>query len=303
MHLKRQSSSRDENAKILDTDMKEVKAGLSSIRDLLEDKTNFRRQQTALRSYSNAVSGEVVIIQPKGVQTNQKTKSVIQKEIDPNSIEVGIAGVKNLKNGAVAIACNNAEDMKKFKEVANTTLGADYDIKVPEKRIPMIKIVGLEREYDEEELKISIVRQNDGIADKIQLFKLVVVKKMLNKYMALVKINSELFKDLMERRGSRVNVGWSRCQVYEYFDVIRCYKCGKYSHKAKDCRDKKVCLRCGEEGHEIKSCGGNAKCLNCVASNGKYKLNLDVNHSVFCHECPSLKRVHDVISKRTNYSL
>jgi hypothetical protein len=33
----------------------------------------------------------------------------------------------------------------------------------------------------------------------------------------------------------RIRIGWTRCPVYEIVVPVRCYRCHKYGHRAKEC--------------------------------------------------------------------
>lgn len=55
-----------------------------------------------------------------------------------------------------------------------------------------------------------------------------------------------------------------RYRVYEYIPpVMQCYRCMKFNHSAKVCRNNQVCSKCSE-GHSYKDCNSTElKCSNC----------------------------------------
>lgn len=254
-------------------------------------------------SYSQVLaSKDVMLIQPKQMQDNETTKKVLQSKVEPKEIEVGISNIRNLKNGGVAIACNSKEEVNKLKEVVNEKLGSDYTIKIPNLRNPMIKIVGLSKSYEKETLLKYIVSQNENIEHKINTFNVIVVKKMVKKYMAIVEINPELYKEIIEERNGRINVDWDSCRVYEHFNIVKCFNCGRYGHKAAECKNNSICLKCCSESHREKECqSSEIKCINCTINNDKLQMNLSVNHSVFSPKCPALKKVQTSIAEKTKY--
>lgn len=64
---------------------------------------------------------------------------------------------------------------------------------------------------------------------------------------------------------SEVYFGFKRYNVREYIQKpIRCFKCQKFGHVAKVCREERRCAKCGGD-HEYGECGEkvNPKCCNC----------------------------------------
>lgn len=123
---------------------------------------------------------------------------------------------------------------------------------------------------------------------------------MKTKFIFIVEVDGNSFSEIM--RLGKLNIGWDRCPVYEYFDVVRCYNCGGFGHIGKVCKLGKACLNCGESGHLKDSCKNSSKCANCEKTNRKSNLNLDVHHSIFSHSCCVLKSQEVILKKRTCYS-
>ena len=61
-----------------------------------------------------------------------------------------------------------------------------------------------------------------------------------------------------------VKIGWTRCSVREYIPPPRrCFKCNKYGHGSKNCRQEAgTCVICGESQHG-EQCVKTPKCSNC----------------------------------------
>lgn len=94
----------------------------------------------------------------------------------------------------------------------------------------------------------------------------------------------------------------SICNVYEYVNVMRCFRCCGYNHKSSVCRNKMACLRCGGK-HKIKECEANiSECINCKQTGEKLKLNLDLNHPAWSRICPVYQKKIDSKRKQIKYS-
>ena len=61
-----------------------------------------------------------------------------------------------------------------------------------------------------------------------------------------------------------VTIGWTRCTVREYIpSPRRCFKCNKYGHGSKTCRQElSTCVICGEREHGS-HCDKTPKCNHC----------------------------------------
>ena len=65
-----------------------------------------------------------------------------------------------------------------------------------------------------------------------------------------------------------VNVGYVRVKVDRYIpNPLRCFKCQKFGHSSRLCRNEAVCHRCGEK-HSEENCNNAAKCINCSGPHG-----------------------------------
>jgi len=67
---------------------------------------------------------------------------------------------------------------------------------------------------------------------------------------------------------AHLNVGYLRVKVDRYIpNPLRCFKCQKFGHSSRLCRNEAVCHRCGEK-HAEENCSNAAKCANCSGPHG-----------------------------------
>lgn len=54
-------------------------------------------------------------------------------------------------------------------------------------------------------------------------------------------------EQMIRRGGIRIGLSW--CRIVERVEVLRCFKCGNYGHKAIECKGKEYCFNCKVNGH------------------------------------------------------
>lgn len=119
-------------------------------------------------------------------------------------------------------------------------------------------------------------------------------------YTAIVEVDPTSFEKIMKEGSIKLNWG-TRCWVYEYIRVVRCFKCHGYSHKAANCTNKRVCGKCTGE-HDARECKEEShQCINCVTINNKLNLALDVNHSTYDVNCEVYRQKISQVKGRINY--
>lgn len=266
----------------------DVNTELSKIRELITQ--NFNRagsmeNKEDRKSYANVAACEAVIIKPKSKQESRKTKEMIQKTLKPAALEVGITQIKDIRDGGVVIKCKTKEEQEKIKKAAEKKLIKNYQITAPILKNPSIKVVDIEENYEHEEFIDYLRKQNANLQHDAFKMEVKVFKKMKTKYMAIVECDPITFKNLLEEKYLYIN--WSRCRVFEYVSVYRCFKCGGFNHHAGKCTTEEKCLKCAEKGHKTDHCNSNdVKCANCLEVKLKSNFDVNVNHSTFDVMCP-----------------
>jgi hypothetical protein len=110
----------------------------------------------------------------------------------------------------------------------------------------------------------------------------------------LLKITFENADDYAFALKFGIKLGYEHFSVREWIirpRIKQCYRCLKYGHIAKHCKQDegtKTCSKCATDGHTSAECVSQAtKCKNCGGG-----------HVAFSNECPVRKRVLDKLKKR-----
>lgn len=255
-----------------------------------------------IRPEVNYYNENCVFIKPNKKQDTRKTKEEIMKYVDPKDLKVGIQKVFNLRDGGVKIQYKNKEDLENFKRAATEKMGNSYELKTLNKKAPKIKIIGLEQNYSKEALTECIRSQNNTIQENSKI-EIIVVKKMKTKYMAIIELDPNSFKSVME--SGVLIIDLTVCTVFEHIDLLRCFKCTGYHHTNKFCRNSSsLCIRCGLDGHLANNCFTDEKdfcCPNCSEVNKNYQQNFSINHGPFNRECGIFKKKAEIEKRRIAY--
>lgn len=274
------------------------------------------------KSYAETVSDKkkenVVIIKPKKQQASETTKQQVKEKVDITNMAIGISKFKKGGNGSIILGCESTGEMDKLKESMQVKLGDDYKIIEPRKIKPRIKIINVgmdEMEMEDENLVDMIKRQNidnemnDGFY--IKLVKRIVRKNKIDTMQPnkgkrsdgalILEVDEVTYNVLLNKK--KVNVGWNKCIVLEYFNVKRCFKCWGFRHMAKDCTRQDTCHKCAGN-HLSNICTAEiSKCVNCFHKNKTYNMQMDTKHDALSAECPTFKRVLEEVKKKTSWDV
>lgn len=100
---------------------------------------------------------------------------------------------------------------------------------------------------------------------------------------------------------NKICIDWERLSVYEDLNVIRCYSCQGFHHKAGSCNGEKVCGNCAAE-HDTVTCQSRMKaCGNCILANNRYNTHYDMNHAAMDKSCPSASYHLEILRSRIDY--
>lgn len=235
-------------------------------------------------------SGPVVLITPRDKsQNSDQTKEFIKNKIDP--ITNKINGIRKAAKGAVVVECKDTEAIRKFQSDAQTNLGTSYQVELPKRRKPKLRISGFSDQMSEEKLIECLIKQNEILKndDSIKVLNMKEIKnKKFKQYQAIIEASPDTYFKMLKQE--KVCVNWDRCSIFEYISVRRCFNCFGFNHNASECKSKTACKYCAQE-HKSEDCRNNErKCVNCVWHVNNLKMNIDTNHDAFYQECPVFKR-------------
>lgn len=122
------------------------------------------------------------------------------------------------------------------------------------------------------ELKYNIVRDYD-------------IDTQYGKYYNII-ISCDVATQAIFLNKGFVIYGINQCKIYEYVDVLRCNRCQRFGHFARDCSFPEICRKC-HAAHASNTCQlpQIIKCSNCLASNKKGTQH-NTKHRTTDERCP-----------------
>lgn len=239
-----------------------------------------------------------MIIRPKKHQKWTVTRDDINKKIIPNNF--ALSSVNNMSKGGIQITCKNNEDLKKIHEKAMEVMADGYTVVAQKIRNPKVRVTNMTRKLNADEIIEGMKRDNEFLKEAALKVLCVYDIKNTESFGSIIEVDPKTYNQIVQERS--VVIGMNKCNVTECLNVLRCYKCCGYNHKANVCVNKMACLRCGGE-HQIKDCKSkSSKCINCKTISEKLKLNWNTNHPVWSRECSVLKKKRERAKRFVNYS-
>lgn len=243
-----------------------------------------------------------IIIKPKEKQQIEKTKNDLNNRVSPDNLN--ILKVQTRKNGTVVVQSKNNEEREKIKNALQSELSESYDINIPDEPKMTIIVTDMSFKIPDEEIIGKIKKQNIVLNNcELKLVKTYEFKKNDRTiYNAKIIVDKETYEKVISIQ--KLNIGWDRCRIFDGTDVIRCYKCNGFNHKAAECNNEEVCYKCHGK-HKSKECKNEivSKCLNCIHMKKTRNLELDENHTTISKECPVYKKKLEIKKKNIGLNI
>lgn len=122
---------------------------------------------------------EEIIIEPVREQTCEETEGSIKKNVNIMELGVGVSGIAKGTEGKIILECQKS-DRNLLVGAIKESLGTQYKVFAPKKRLPLLKIVGIEEEVEreEEENFIKRIRKQNEMEEQEENFKMKIIKKV-----------------------------------------------------------------------------------------------------------------------------
>lgn len=265
------------------------------------------RQMQYNEAVKKKVVEEVIVIKPKDkTQDSLKTKKTIEEKINPTAIGAGVSRVKYVRDGGIAISCTKKEDIKNLSENIKKKLSKEYEINIPQKKNPKLKVVNIETKLIEnpETLIETIIKQNSINTEEDTR-----VLKILNAYEDKKRKTGTIIVEVDQNTFNLINkkevlyIGWRKCKYFEHINVIQCYKCWKFGHMSQQCTNVNiVCPKCSQN-HKQEECKSEVyKCVNCKFASEVLKLqHINSDHTAYNRKCEAYKKVFEQLQMRVDY--
>ncbi|XP_037942901.1 uncharacterized protein LOC119675767 [Teleopsis dalmanni] len=266
------------------------------------NKCEDKKESYAEKLKSSNTSTVPITVKPIRKQLGDDTKKDLKMKINPSELNVKVNGFRTRNDGRVTIKCVTSKEREILANDIKKKLSDQYIIETPVLRYPKLFISGISEKLENEDLVLAIKNQNNIIVQHIKVLKVYESYKNKKTFNAIVEIDGKAFKQFMKER--RINIRWDRCIVYEHLNVMRCYKCWGFNHKASVCKEiDNVCAKCSETGHTHKECKNVfIKCVNCVKAKKTLNLReLSTDHDCRDVMCKTLQRRVKLEAENTNY--
>jgi hypothetical protein len=272
----------------------------------------------------------VIIVRPKNVdQKCKQTEMDFKQCARLHSKTSQIEEIKNISKGGIVVRCQSQQAVQDIKKMATDKCPA-LEVFEPKHKKPSIILRGVDSDISKESIVGHIEDGNREIKEYFETnptehienhIKVRVVLQMgrhtsatqstsqredqQNKRNNFILEVSPAIRRILNRMRSMI-IDLHSYRFSEHFSIVRCFKCQRFGHTAKNCREQKIsCGQCCEE-HDTKSCHkpkSEHKCINCIRHNSAKHVvkKVAVNHTVFNDQCPILTRMRETIKSRIIY--
>lgn len=257
-------------------------AEISKTTDTIIQSKSQQQVKEAPITYASVLSSEnpntirTIVITPDG---NENTYE--QLLADRECEAFGLKSIKHKAKGVLTVRSNDADGAARLEQHLSTKYANAITITKPKNTQPMVKLVGVDPEQNEEELLAQIMMSYENVnLDNFKILRKYAMQGRRRNYAVVIAgCSLELQLHLIARKA--INLGLRTVNVYEHIELQSCANCNAYGHLRASCKAKLSCRHCAEE-HLYADCTNKDKppiCSNCVRN--KYP-HSHTQNSHFC---------------------
>ena len=235
-------------------------------------------------------SAALVIPRNPDQQTQSENKNAIEKAILENHIPLKQTFTNHA--GELVLVCESPEKRDELKTLVQS-VKEDIKMNAPKVKKSSITIVGLTREYDEDEIKQLILQnslikkfaESNNISDHLQVHSIKPLKNNQERFQVFATV-SQVLREGIKKSNDKLVMGINSCKVYDRKQVRRCFNCQKFDHFAANCPTPRTasCGKCSGD-HNTRDCTSDIRgCVNCKRDNLEH-----TTHNAFYYKCPCLQ--------------
>lgn len=280
-------------------ELKDVKDDITAIKMQINNCSC--RKPGDITSYSavtkkNTVDyGGRIIVKSINKQQSKDTINLLKNNIDVAQLGIGVNKMINSSNGNVIIDVDKEEDQILISNEIQNKFNDAFQVKNIPRKASKIKIIGIEKELvtmDEKVFIDTIVKQN-SLSQILEKPDIKIVKRYLkNQYKgsAIIEANPLIHEAILNNE--KIKIEWNSYRIFNYVNVMRCYKCWGFNHIAKNCRNNITCRKCSEQ-HKEEDCKNSYKrCINCVKITRETNQNdLKTDHEATDVNCACYQKI------------
>lgn len=198
--------------------------------------------------------GEALIVEATETRDYNHLLGTLKEKLNPD-LATGVKGVKKTTNGNLLLQIREEAKASEIRELVEGVLGPGAIRTADGLPRKTFFVRGIDGMTEIGEVKTALLRAH--AAEHPGQIKLAMNRNARGGQSAVVTMVAGDAIRLLNMR--TIRIGFSDCTILERIHVDRCYRCWKFGHNARMCRNSEIdmsdrCYRCGQEGHHRTEC-------------------------------------------------
>ena len=210
---------------------------------------------------------------PAEVKKNPKALQAIVAKLKP---DVQLEDIRVNRDGDVEVVGKTPRDYSILRQnnwPDHETYGKIIPTLPKEKTVDQaVLILGLHTDVSESDIEEQLIAVYECFPKAVARFN----KPQSSEKSTTVKVtlgSLEQKNKLLQNRFKIFSQSFKVVNFESDPEIIQCFKCQKYGHYFRECKEQQKCLRCGEEGHRLVECKNERHDVTCANCQGKHAAN------------------------------